>query len=133
VSHEVLAAARAQLAADVGRVADRLRSLSEARLAAPVPGHSSRAAAGRQLAQALADAGQGVEERASAAEPRWRDVPALSDFAVGEQVAVTGADLLRTLAEVAPDDPVWTRDGLQPAASAAAGAVRLLAEVRRVL
>jgi hypothetical protein len=133
VSQDALVAARGEIATEVGRVADRFRSLSEARLAGPVPGSPSRAAAGRRLAQALADAGQGVEDRASPVEPRWRRLPELGDLAVGDQVAVTGADLLRALGEVTPDDPVWTRGGRQPAASAAAEALNLLVAVRRVL
>ncbi len=90
-------AVRAEIEADVRRVAERLRTLSEAQLAAEAPPYPSRAAGARTVAQTLADAAQALEERGSGAEPRWRDVPALSDFAVGDQVALTGQDLLTAL------------------------------------
>ena len=79
------------LSADLERVADRLRTLSEARLRAPVPGWGSRAEAARALAQRCADAAAGV-----AGEPS-RTVPTLSDLAVGDQVAVCGHDLVAAL------------------------------------
>jgi hypothetical protein len=90
-------AVRAEIEADVRRVAERLRTLSEGQLAAAAPPYPSRAAGGRTVAQTLADAAQALEERDSGAEPRWRDVPALSDLAVGDQVALTGTDLLAQL------------------------------------
>ena len=49
------------------------------------------------MAQLLALAAQGIEERSADSEPRWRRVPELNDFAVGDQVAVTGNDLLALL------------------------------------
>jgi hypothetical protein len=122
-----------ELAADVRRVADRLRSLSQSRLAAPAPPHASRADACRDAAQALADAAQGVAERASATEPRWRTLPRLSDLAVGDEVAVTGQDLLDELALCDPDTPVWTRSGRRPARQVVAGAAGSLAAARRLL
>jgi len=93
---------RAEIEADVRRVAERLRTLSEAQLAAQAPPYPSRATGGRTVAQTLADAAQALEERDSGAEPRWRDVPALSDFAVGDQVAVTGNDLVAQLRPPTP-------------------------------
>lgn len=84
-----------RLALEVRRVADRLRSLSLTRLAAPLPPYASRADAGHALAQRLADAAAGLE-----GHPR-RAVPRLGDESVGDQVAVTGADLVR----IAPDAP----------------------------
>jgi hypothetical protein len=78
----------ADLGREVERVADRLRTLSLARLAEPVRGHASRAAAGRTAAQAMADTCAAIEGR------RAQPLPALADGAVGDQVAVTGADLL---------------------------------------
>ena len=90
-------AVRAQIEADVRRVAERLRTLSEAQLAAEAPPYPSRVAGGRAVAQMLAEAAQAIEERASGAQPQWRAVPVGSDFAVGDQVAVTGHDLLAAL------------------------------------
>jgi hypothetical protein len=104
-----------RLAADVERLADRLRRLSPARLAQSLPPYGTRADAGRLAAQLLADAAQGIEERKGAAAPSWRTVPPLPDYTVGDQVAVTGHDLLTALSGLSPDVPVWTREGRQPA------------------
>jgi hypothetical protein len=124
---------RDDLAADVRRVADRLRSLSQSRLAAPVPPHASRADAARTAAQVLADAAQGLAERASSTEPSWRDLPVLSDFAVGDQVAVTGRDLLDEIDATGPTDDVWARGCRRTAREAVAHAAATLAETRRLL
>jgi hypothetical protein len=124
---------RGELAADVRRVADRLRTLSEARLAAPVPPHRSRAAGGRSVAQTLAVAAQGIEDRGLAEEPHWRSVPALSDLTVGDQVAVTGHDLLAALEASAPDEEVWTPGTRRTAGEVVADATAQLAALRRLL
>ena len=47
-------------------------------------------------------AAQGLEARRDGDEPVWRTPPTLSDVAVGDQVAVTGHDLLAALADVGP-------------------------------
>ncbi|MDQ1664455.1 MAG: hypothetical protein QOH75_486 [Actinomycetota bacterium] len=127
------AAARAGLAADVRRVVDRLRGLSQARLAAGAPPHQSRAAAARRAAQLIADAAQGIEEHDGDIEPAWRTLPTLHDFAVGDQVAVTGQDLLIAAAEVAPDTPVWARGRRRTAHEVLADAATQLGELRRLL
>jgi hypothetical protein len=121
------------LANDIRRVADRLRSLSAGRLAAPAPPFGSRAAAGRRAAQALADAAQGFEESGAAKSPRWRALPALSDFAVGDTVAVTGRDLIVAATGTRRDQQVWTRAGRRAAADVLFELDALLADVRRVL
>jgi hypothetical protein len=124
---------RAEIEADVRRVAERLRTLSEAQLAAEAPPYSSRAAGGRTVAQTLADAAQALEERDSGAEPRWRDVPALSDFAVGDQVAVTGQDLLSALDSTGREGTVWARGTRRTAGEVVADAAAQLAALRRLL
>lgn len=73
---------------EVNRVVDRLRSMTLARLAAPWQGFDSMAAGARGLAQRLADRAADV-----GGWPR-RAVPDVGDAAVGDQVAVTAADLL---------------------------------------
>ncbi len=85
-----------ELADQVRRLADRLRSLSDARLARPLPPAGSRADAAHALAQRLAD-----DTAALAGEPA-RAVPRLNDLAVGDQVAVTGADFVREIRRAAP-------------------------------
>ena len=133
VAGEWSAGVRAGIDADVRRVAARLRTLSVAQLAAPVEGHPSRAAGGRTVAGLLAVAAQGIEERSVAAEPRWRPVPELSDLAVGDQVAVTGADLLAVLDAVGPEDAVWTPGTRRTALDVLTDAAGRLASLRRVL
>ena len=111
------AAPVAALAEQVGRLADRLRSLSDVRLRAALPGGGSRADAAHRVAQQLADAAARL-----AGEP-VRPVPRLDDLVVGDQVAVTGADLLAALDRAARDDP----DGpWRAAAESALSAVRTL-------
>ncbi len=76
------------LAVELDRVVEQLRSMPLTKLAAPWPPFPSRAASARALAQQLADAAADVS-----GEPH-RVVPDVGDAAVGDQVAVTGADLL---------------------------------------
>ena len=123
----------AELARDVDRVSDRLRGLSQARLAAAAPPHSSRAAAARATAQTLADASAGLEAGRDPAEPLWRTLPELDDLAVGDQVAVTGHDLVTAAQGTAPDDDVWARHGRRTARELLGAAADALAELRRLL
>jgi len=120
-----------ELGRDIERVADRLRGLSEARLAAAAPPHASRAAAARATAQVLADAAAGLE--AGAGQPLWRELPVLVDLSAGDQVAVTGHDLLAAAGSAAPDDPVWARHGRRTAHDVLAEAADDLAALRRLL
>jgi len=141
VPEEGWAALAGELAADVRRVADRLRTLSAARLAGPpappedgMPPYRSRAQAARGAAQAMADAAAALESAAVGGDYVRRDLPELADFAVGEQVAVTGHDLLAALTLMPPDEEVWF--GVYDRAPARLGverAARLLADVRRRL
>lgn len=80
---------------ELERVVDRLRSMPLARLAAPWPPYATRAEGARALAQRLADRGAHLGG--------WHGhvVPDVGDAAVGDQVAVTGADLLAL--DVSPD------------------------------
>jgi len=131
-----------ELAADVRRVADRLRTLSAARLAGPpappedgMPPYRSRAQAARAAAQTMADAAAALESAAvGGGWVEWRPLPELADFAVGDQVAVAGHDLLAALELVPPDEEVWF--GVYDRAPARPGVgqvARLLADVRRRL
>ena len=131
-----------ELAADVRRVSDRLRTLSAARLAGPpappedgMPPYRSRAQAARGAAQAMADAAAALERAAVGSGGfQWRPLPELADFAAGDQVAVTGHDLLAGLELVPPDtDVYWDVLEHGPARSQVEQAARLLADVRRRL
>jgi hypothetical protein len=124
----------AALRSEIARVADRLRTIPHAQLSAPCPPYGSRADAGRRAAQILADAAAGVEAAAQASPPHWPELPALGDFAVGDQVAVTGRELVDALSALpSPEQWVWTRDGRRTAADLAADVRRELGRVRRVL
>jgi hypothetical protein len=101
------ASPRRRLAWEIDAVADRFRGLSAARLSRAFPPYESRAAAGRELAQTLADAAAGVANRDDVEAPAARHLPTVGVFAVGEQIAVTGHDLVAELADVADDDLVW--------------------------
>jgi len=135
------AALRAELEADVRRVSDRLRTLSATRLASPPappeqywPPYESRAQAGRAAAAELARAAEALEAAAAGKPPDERDLPTVSDFAVGDQVAVTGHDLLAAMDLVSPDTTVCPWTLANPAASQAVGhAATVLADVRRRL
>jgi hypothetical protein len=73
---------------ELGRVVDRLRSMPLTRLARSWADFPSLAAGARALAQEFADRGAlvaGLERHV---------VPDVGDAAVGDQVAVTGRDLL---------------------------------------
>jgi hypothetical protein len=124
---------RQELAREVDRVADRLRGLSQARLAAAAPPHASRAAAARATAQILADAAAGVEARQDPMAPTWRALSELGDFGAGDQVAVTGHDLVAAAEPVAAQDAVWARGGRRTAGEVLGEAADALAALRRVL
>jgi hypothetical protein len=124
---------RQELAREVERVADRLRGLSQARLAAAAPPHASRAAAARATAQILADAAAGVEARQDPVAPTRRALPEPGDFGVGDQVAVTGHDVVAAAERVAAQDAVWARGGRRTAGQVLGEAADALAVLRRVL
>jgi hypothetical protein len=138
-----------RLAWEIRAVAERLRRLSPARLGLPLPPYPSRAQAGRLLAQRLADAAAGVAARDSDQPPQWRDVPEIELFAVGEQVAVTGNDLVLELAGLSElagagareaaieaagplpgDTMIWTRTGRQPLSAVIDELMATLRELR---
>lgn len=107
-----------RLRLEVGRTADRLRTMSLVRLAAPLPEGGSRAARAFALAQQLADAAAELADR-----PR-RVLPALADPSAGDVLAVCGLDLAEEV-ERRAGDPV--------AARACAAGVEALRTLRRDL
>jgi hypothetical protein len=124
---------RERLAAEITRVSQRLRTLPLARLSAPSPPYPSRAEVARALAQRLAAGAQGIECRDLPRPPAWREVPRLADHAAGDQVAVTGQDLLDAIQAVDPDYEVWTPTGRRPAREVAEELLAALGELRRTL
>ena len=121
------------LAREVERVADRLRSMSDVRLGQPFPPTGTRALAALDLAQHLADAAQGVEERAAAVAPGLRVVPDVGVFALGDQVAVTGTDLVVAAGGLRPEDVVWTAEGRAPLSQVLEGATQAVRALRQAL
>ncbi|MFI9270619.1 hypothetical protein ACIGXM_07900 [Kitasatospora sp. NPDC052896] len=98
----------------VDRLADRFRALPQSRLLGAVPGYPSRAAAGLALADRLAAEAQRLEEGAESAP---RVVPDAGAFAVGDQLAVAGHDLVVALAPLADEHPLETADGARTTAA----------------
>lgn len=96
-----------ELGRDLARVADRLRSMSDVRLTQHDGRDGTRAAAALDLAQQLADAALGVDARGDRTPPPRRVVPDLGVFALGDQVSVTGHDLVDALGQVSAGDRVW--------------------------
>jgi len=121
------------LGRSVERLADRLRTLADTRLARRIGGAATAADRAHGLAQALADAEKGIAERAAGQPPAWRPVPRLGDLAVGDQVAVTGADLVAACEGLGPDDAVWTRAGRSAASAVLAQAVADVRELAALL
>jgi hypothetical protein len=133
---------RSELGADVRRVADRLGGMSQGQLTAALsppergfPPYAGKAHAGRAVATDLGHAARCLEAAAAGRPvPEWRPVPQLSDFAAGDQVAVTGHDLLAALDLVAPDAEVWFGElDRAPAVVGVERTARLLADLRRRL
>ena len=75
--------------------------MPESTLLRRLPDGRSRAAAGYQLAGLVAYAAQGVEDRGRDAAPAWRQLPYEGSFIVGDQIGVTGHDLLAACARAA--------------------------------
>jgi hypothetical protein len=84
---------RQRLQVDLGRTVDRLRTLGLARLDAAFDPEPTRAEAARAVAQRLADLAADLDGR-----PRLT-LPALGVQAAGDQLAVTGHDLLAAAAD----------------------------------
>lgn len=81
-----------------GRTCDRLRSLSLARLSAPLPGGGTRAGMAAALAQEIVDA------TATVVAGPDRRLPTLPDRAVGDVLAVCVADFVEAVSpDGAPD------------------------------
>ncbi len=109
----------AVLAREVRRLADRYRHLSESRLQGRLdPGDAqetgrTRAGAGLDLARTLAALGDA---------PAGREVPDAGVFAVGDQIAVTGLDLVAHL-EQHPENAAVTVEAALTAVRALAARV----------
>ena len=90
----------ARLERESGRTADRLRSLSLVRLAAPLPDGRSRGAAAIALAQAMADRAADLAGRSR------QQLPDLPDASAGDAIAVCATDLVEELRGPHADEAV---------------------------
>lgn len=100
-----VASVSARLEAVLTRLAGRFRSMPESKLLGRLPDGRSRAAAGYELAERVAFAAQAVEDRGlREAAPRWRRLPFEGPFVVGDQIGVTGHDLLAACERAAVGD-----------------------------
>jgi hypothetical protein len=92
--------------------------MPESRLLGRLPDGRSRAAAGHEFAALVACAAQGVEDRGLlSAAPEWRLLPFEGPFVVGDQIGVTGHDLVAACARAeleAGDEAVtvWAPPGV---------------------
>lgn len=133
------------------RVADRLRTMPQARLHASTASDSPSgglpsvppspptvhgqtvAERAHQVAQLMAELDIGVEHHD---DPRPADippVPRLADVALGDQIEVTGRDLLRAAADLPVATPVWWRTERISLQDALVWARSALDSLRRVL
>ena len=101
------------------RLASAYRSLPESKLLGRLPDGRTRATAGHELAALIASAAQGVEDRSRPSAPSWRPLPYEGPFVVGDQLGVTGHDLLAACSRLggrrgvggAPADGEWPAAG----------------------
>ena len=115
------------------RLSARLRSMPESKLLGRLPDGRSRAAAGHELAGLVALAAQGVEDRARPVPPTWRALPFEGPFVVGDQIGVTGRDLLVACASAVDGDPAAEVWAPVRGTGAAGGPRRERVEVRELL
>ncbi|MDH6144004.1 MULTISPECIES: hypothetical protein [Kitasatospora] len=108
----------------VDHLADRFRAMPQSRLLGAVPGHPARAAAGLALARELAARTQRLAEGPQAVP---RELPDAGAFAVGDQIAVTGHDLVAALADDTPGNDEAAAALLAEAVAAVDAVARLCA------
>lgn len=124
------------LAAELTRLADGYRRLPHSKFALRLEPYGDRAQAGHWLAAQVTTVAQGIERWDSTQPPRWRDLPTLGVFALGDQIAVVGNDLLA--AYRALKDPretlIWTPgEGRVPAEKAMAAVLESTTALLRAL
>lgn len=120
---------------ELARLAAAFRSMPQSKLFGVLPDGRTRAQGGHQLAMLLAATGQGIEQRAATGTPNWRQLPFDGPFVVGDQIAVTGHDLLAGLRALGdPREPVWSPQGRRVAAAdSVAAALEAAAALRALL
>ena len=115
----------------MSRLSGHFRSMPESKLLGRLPDGRTRAAAGHELAERVALAAQGVEERGAESAPVWRALPFEGPFVVGDQIGVTGHDLLAASERVRGD--VWAPPGMAGTVAMAGGRAANAAMLAHVL
>ena len=119
---DTLESVSARLETVLNRLASRYRGMPESKLLGRLPDGRSRATAGHELASLIALAAQGVEDRSRPVPPTWRPLPFEGAFVVGDQIGVTGHDLLAACARTrvggleqtnGASTPVWAPPGVR--------------------
>lgn len=113
---DTLEAVAARLETVLGRLASRYRTMPESKLLGRLPDGRTRASAGHELAGLIALASQGVEDRCRPQPPTWRALPFEGPFVVGDQIGVTGHDLLaacRRLPDQSSTTAAWAPPGVR--------------------
>lgn len=120
----------------IDRVAEAYRRMPHSKFTRRLEPYGDRASAGRWLADQLATLAQGVEQCDRLEVPVWHRVPTLGVFALGDQIAVVGRELVAAFRAV-PDPArtlVWTPgDGRVPADKALAAVLESTTALRRAL
>ena len=130
------AEAAERLAEELTRLAEGYRRLPHSKFALRLEPYGDRAQAGHWLAAQVTMVAQGIERWDSPQPPVWHDLPTLGVFALGDQIAVVGNDLVA--AYRALKDPhetfIWTPgDGRVPAEKAMAAVLESTTALRRAL
>ncbi|MEY9930096.1 hypothetical protein ABH926_004738 [Catenulispora sp. GP43] len=121
---------------ELTRLAEAYRRLPHSKFAQRLEPYGDRARAGHWLAAQVTTVAQGIERWDSPRPPAWRELPTLGVFALGDQIAVVGNDLLA--AYRALKDPretlIWTPgEGRVPAEKAMAAVLESTTALRRAL
>jgi hypothetical protein len=124
------------LTAEVARVVEAYRRMPHSKFDQRLEPHGDRARAGYWLGTQLTLLAQGMESWDRPQAPPWRELPVLGVFALGDQIAVVGNDLLAAFQAL--DDPrgtlVWTPgDGRVPAEKAMAAVLESTTALRKAL
>ena len=117
----------------LNRLSAQFRAMPESKLLGRLPDGRSRAAAGHELAGLLALAAQGVEDRERRNPPTWRALPFEGPFVVGDQIGVTGHDLLIACARGESCADVWAPPGMRGGRAASGDVLGHVLEVAESL
>ncbi|MFL6117910.1 MAG: hypothetical protein ACJ786_42130 [Catenulispora sp.] len=127
---------RQALAAEVTRVVEAYRRMPHSKFGLRLEPHGDPARAGHWLATQFTLLAQGMENWDSPRAPHWRELPVLGVFALGDQIAVAGNDLLAAFQALKDprDTLVWTPGGGRvPAEKAVAAVLESTTALRKAL